>query len=339
MGSTGGACSRFQRVGQEQRRPEVLARLPLGAEIRAGARGQELRAPQPHPHPVFRRPGALRRATTLAGTGRHQAHPALDEIRLAPRSDRVAEIPRDFLGYPHHLFPLGMGHSAGVVAWRPASRSSPAGDPFVHDFFRDTLSRHPPRRGRAGPVGGGGPAIEGGPPADGPSARARLKSDPGRLTSGWHPVGDGAPSCREATPGRLLQEPVPSGDLLQGSPRSPLVVLPGDHHPKVNRSREASCGLQGGCNPPPQASVNRRVSPGRARLLPPQKDPFRTSPQLGSAHTSRFLTSSACFSMNSRRGSTSSPMRVANRSLAAAASSSRTWSKVRRDGSMVVSQS
>ena len=41
------------------------------------------------------------------------------------------------------------------------------------------------------------------------------------------------------------------------------------------------------------------------------------------AYTSRFRTSSACFSMNSRRGSTLSPIRMRNRSSAAPASSMR----------------
>ena len=40
-------------------------------------------------------------------------------------------------------------------------------------------------------------------------------------------------------------------------------------------------------------------------------------------YTSRFRTSSACFSMNSRRGSTLSPIRTRNRSSAAPASSMR----------------
>ncbi len=56
-------------------------------------------------------------------------------------------------------------------------------------------------------------------------------------------------------------------------------------------------------------------------------------------HTSRFDTSSAFLSMNSRRGSTSSPISVENSSLAACASSMRTCTSRRVSGLMVVSQS
>ena len=128
-GTTGGDCNRPRELGQQQRRPEVLARLPLRAEIRAGARGQQLRAPQPEPHPVLRRPAHP--GHDLAGPGRHQGDPALDKIRLAPRPDRVVEIPRDFLGNPHHLFPLGTDPAISVAS--RLSRGGPA-------------QRHPPNR-------------------------------------------------------------------------------------------------------------------------------------------------------------------------------------------------
>ncbi len=55
--------------------------------------------------------------------------------------------------------------------------------------------------------------------------------------------------------------------------------------------------------------------------------------------TSRFWTSSACFSMNSRRGSTASPIRIEKTSSASTVSSTRTCSIVRFSGSIVVSQS
>src|SRR5262249_39157651 len=87
----------------------------------------------------------------------------------------------------------------------------------------------------------------------------------------------------------------------------------------------------------------RRIAHGLffpTRPVPPQgAGAFKPSTRAPGPQTSRFLTSRACFSMNARRGSTSSPIRVLNRSLAAAASSSRTCSSVRRDGSIVVSQS
>src|SRR5437763_858672 len=54
---------------------------------------------------------------------------------------------------------------------------------------------------------------------------------------------------------------------------------------------------------------------------------------------SRFVASSACRSMNSRRGSTASPMSVVNMSSASAMSSACTSSSVRFAGSMVVLQS
>ena len=92
------------RVRQQQRRPEVLARLPLRAEVRARARGQQLGAAEPHADAVLGGPAHL--GDDLVGLGRHHGDPALGEIRLAPRADRVAEIPGDFLGYPHYHFPL-----------------------------------------------------------------------------------------------------------------------------------------------------------------------------------------------------------------------------------------
>ena len=48
--------------------------------------------------------------------GRHDGNSTLDKIRLAPRTDRVAEIPRNFLGNPHHLFPLGTDPAIGLAS-------------------------------------------------------------------------------------------------------------------------------------------------------------------------------------------------------------------------------
>jgi hypothetical protein len=56
-------------------------------------------------------------------------------------------------------------------------------------------------------------------------------------------------------------------------------------------------------------------------------------------YTSRFDTFNAFFSMNSRRGSTASPISVVNISSAATASSMRTCRTRRVSGLMVVSQS
>src|SRR5688572_10264248 len=56
-------------------------------------------------------------------------------------------------------------------------------------------------------------------------------------------------------------------------------------------------------------------------------------------YTSRFATSSACFSMKRRRGSTASPMSTVNISSAPTASSIVTFRRVRVSGFIVVSQS
>src|SRR5206468_11936482 len=54
---------------------------------------------------------------------------------------------------------------------------------------------------------------------------------------------------------------------------------------------------------------------------------------------SRFLTFSAFFSMNSRRGSTASPMRIEKYLSASTLSSTETWRRRRFSGFIVVSQS
>ena len=56
-------------------------------------------------------------------------------------------------------------------------------------------------------------------------------------------------------------------------------------------------------------------------------------------YTSKLLTNSAFSSMNSRRGATTSPIRVVKMRSASTASYMCTWMMLRRAGSMVVSQS
>src|SRR5271166_3526757 len=100
----------------------MLARFPLRAEIWARARCQELRAAHPHPHPVFR--GPTHPGNDLASPGCHQGDSTLDEVGLAPRTDRIAEIAHDFLGDPHHFFPLGVNSTIAVASalWLAALR-------------------------------------------------------------------------------------------------------------------------------------------------------------------------------------------------------------------------
>ena len=65
----GADCRNSARVRQQERRPEVLARLALRAEVRAGARRQQLGAAEPEPDPVLGRcPAPWRRPRRASPT-------------------------------------------------------------------------------------------------------------------------------------------------------------------------------------------------------------------------------------------------------------------------------
>jgi hypothetical protein len=97
------------RVGHQDRRPDVLARLAERPEVRARAGDMQLDPPDPQADPVLG--GATHPRDHLAGRRRAQRHPPLGEVRLAARANRVAEDPRNFLGDPHHPFPTRTGRS------------------------------------------------------------------------------------------------------------------------------------------------------------------------------------------------------------------------------------
>ena len=74
-------------------------------EIRAGAGCDQLDPAEPDPDLVLL--GAADPGDDLAGRRRRDGDPPLGEVRLAPRTDRVAELSGHFLGDPHHRFPSG----------------------------------------------------------------------------------------------------------------------------------------------------------------------------------------------------------------------------------------
>ena len=126
-GNTGGDCSRPRESASSRVAQRCLHGSPCGLKYGQVHEASSLEPAQPHAHPVLRRPAHP--GHDLAGPGRHHGHPPLDEIRLAPRPDRVAEIPRDFLGDPHHRsvrpFSVIRGHGPlATVAGSPSAMSS-----------------------------------------------------------------------------------------------------------------------------------------------------------------------------------------------------------------------
>ncbi len=113
-GKTGGDCNRPRASARSNVAQRCLHGSPCGLKYGTSARGQQLRTPHAQPHPVFR--GSSHLGDDLAGPGRHDGNPTLDKIRLASRPDRIAKIPRNFLGNPHHLFPLGTDPAIGLAS-------------------------------------------------------------------------------------------------------------------------------------------------------------------------------------------------------------------------------
>jgi hypothetical protein len=89
----------------------------------------------------------------------------------------------------------------------------------------------------------------------------------------------------------------------------------------------------------PAVSGGLVAAAAAAQQQPRQTEEQRREGDEEGGQTSRFLTNLAFSSMNLRRGSTSSPIRVSNRVEASSASSIVTLSSVRLGGSMVVSRS
>ena len=91
-------------IGHEDGRPDVLARVARGGEIRACARDMQLVAPaKPKPDAVLDR--AANPRVDLGGRRAGKADAPLGEIRLPARANRVVEFPNELLGDPHHRFP------------------------------------------------------------------------------------------------------------------------------------------------------------------------------------------------------------------------------------------
>ena len=105
-------CNRPRASARSNVAQRCLHGSPCGLKYGQVHEASSFEPRMPQPHPVFRGPAHL--GDDLAGPGRHHGNPALDKIRLAPRPDRIAEIPRDFLGNPYHLFPLGTDPAIGA---------------------------------------------------------------------------------------------------------------------------------------------------------------------------------------------------------------------------------
>ena len=91
------------RIGHQDDRPEVLARVAGRGEVGAVARRVQLPATEAEPHSVFVRPPDAGEHFTRRRVG--DDHSPLGEIRLAARADPVAKVSSNFLGDPHHPFP------------------------------------------------------------------------------------------------------------------------------------------------------------------------------------------------------------------------------------------
>ena len=101
-------------IRHQDRRPDMLARVAVGHEVRACARHMQLVTPaKPESDTIFDRASNPR--VDLGGRRPREVDAPLGEIRLSARANRVVEFSDELLGDPHHRFPHTHDESGGLT--------------------------------------------------------------------------------------------------------------------------------------------------------------------------------------------------------------------------------